>query len=143
MIRKIKFFIGIVCTFCFLSLSAQNSKTVSVNFNKSDFQLTTESDGYTLISPSKVTGFYKEDATKPEFVPYISNGETIYIQNQTFDKDTTFTEYNYVFIGNNVTIDKPQGPVIISNGTTTINKHKEVIITGGFEVQKGAEFNVE
>ena len=47
-----------------------------------------------------------------------------------------------VFIGSAVTTGKPEGDVTILRGSTVISNHGTVNIPSGFEVKKGAQFEI-
>ena len=53
-------------------------------------------------------------------------------------------EYNSkVFIGNDVTASKPQGPVSVENGTLQINYQDKTFIKNNFQVKKGAKLKIQ
>ena len=70
----------------------------------------------------------------------IEYDKNLYIQNEIIGKDYHAVSKN-VTIGEDVTAIKPNGPVIIESGTTTINADN-VIIEDGFEVKIGASLEI-
>jgi len=80
--------------------------------------------------------------TKANYIPYIYSSNC-YIQNETFLGISSITAYN-IWAGTNVTTTKPSGPVIIESGANAIlNADGESILSDGFEVQTGAQFEVK
>ena len=49
---------------------------------------------------------------------------------------------NHTTIGENVTTSKPEGPVVVKRGKMKINNAGNVTIESGFNVEKGAEFEI-
>lgn len=81
--------------------------------------------------------------TKRGFVPkLLTVTNTTYIQNQTFTGTNLLTNVGNLYAGSNVTSTKPQGPVIIQSGTTTIDNPTSVTLSAGFEVKIGAVFQI-
>lgn len=81
--------------------------------------------------------------TKPGCVPkLLSVTNTTCLQNQTFTGTNLLTNVGNLYAGSNVTTLKPQGPVIIQSGTTTIDKPTSVTLKTGFEVKLGAVFQI-
>lgn len=70
------------------------------------------------------------------------DGGIAYIQNQTFTESQTINA-DSVFVGSNVTISKPQGPVSVDNGTLRINYQDKVIIYDSFKVKSGAQLKIQ
>ncbi len=67
----------------------------------------------------------------------------VYIQNQALFFDEYITGKN-ISAGTNVTASKPQGNVVIKNGTCVIfEAENETLLHNGFEVELGAEFEVK
>lgn len=84
-------------------------------------------------------GCYSICVTKQGYVPYVVvSALDQYIQNETLNSDQCIWTNN-VYIGQNVTSSKPQGPVGIVNGKTEIHFKQDAVITGGVEVSVGAE----
>lgn len=85
---------------------------------------------------------YLVTVTKHDFIPYFQNPD-IYIQNESFYSQ----EYMYgnnVYIGSNVTPTKPQGPVIINNGSNVVLEvDNNTEIYGDFEVKLGGSFEIK
>ena len=80
--------------------------------------------------------------TKPGYIPYIADfSDIVYIQNESFERQKTIWA-NDVCIGSDVTTSKPNGPVAVENGATTIHG-KNVIIKNDFEVKTGASFEIK
>ena len=80
--------------------------------------------------------------TKPGYLPktYIIGG-TIYIQNETFYNKTN-VHGNNVFIGRDVTNQKPEGEVVVIKNSTKVKSPGGTTITRDFEVKPGAEFEI-
>ena len=80
--------------------------------------------------------------TKPGYLPktYIIGG-TIYIQNETFHNKTN-VHGNNVFIGRDVTNQKPEGEVVVIKNSTKVKSPGGTTITRDFEVKPGAEFEI-
>ena len=79
--------------------------------------------------------------TKNGYIPYVAKYfNAAHLQNETFDKSQIIVA-DKVFIGRNVTSDKEDGPVTITNGKITIFAN-EVIIKNSFEVSPGAEYEI-
>ena len=66
----------------------------------------------------------------------------VVLQNETVNNDKTIVA-NEVYIGSNVTAEKPQGPVIIESGKVNIRGLNNVTITKDFEVKQGAELIIQ
>ena len=47
-----------------------------------------------------------------------------------------------IFIGNNVTTNRDEGPVVVENGKSIISYTSEVIIENNFEVKQGASLEI-
>lgn len=87
-------------------------------------------------------GSYVVCITKAGYIPFIAvTGDTIYIQDETIKTDYHVVG-KQVFIGNAVTTGKPEGDVTILRGSTVISNHGTVNIPSGFEVKKGAQFEI-
>jgi M6 family metalloprotease-like protein len=85
----------------------------------------------------------------PNLFPIVGNGSIntfsldLYIQNQIFQSSDYLTGKN-IFAGTNVTLEKPQGPVVINNGASVIfDTDGEIFLAEGFEVQLGASFETK
>jgi hypothetical protein len=68
-------------------------------------------------------------------------GETVHLQNESFWGKCNVIAF-HVLIGSNVTNQISVGAVTVENGSTVINSHNDVIITGDFEVKLGAELKI-
>lgn len=84
--------------------------------------------------------------TRPGYIPYVATVEVndgiAYIQNETFSQSQTINARE-VFIGNDVTASKPQGPVSVENGTLQINYQDKTFIKNNFQVKKGAKLKIQ
>ncbi len=79
--------------------------------------------------------------TKTGYVPYIRTYyDTIYVQNETFDGENKVFAKN-IIIGKDVTSTKPEGPVVVSSGTTSFTGNN-IVIRNNFEVTSGASLRV-
>ena len=84
--------------------------------------------------------------TKQDYIPvHIKIFRSKYIQNDTINQDTEYTtNYDYIYIGRNVTENKPQGKVVIISGNSlTLKAKKEIELKNSFEVPLGAEFSID
>ena len=92
---------------------------------------------------SNLTGEYSLCITKSGYIPYIAKcGSTVYIQNESINGDYQVFS-NQTFAGNNVTTNKPYGPVEINSGKTTIEGTNGVTINNNFEVKTGASLEIK
>ena len=80
--------------------------------------------------------------TKTGYVPYIARvGSSVYLQNETIANDLhIFSTTTYA--GHDVTISKPQGPVVIETGKVSIKSQGTVTLKNSFEVKTGAELEI-
>ena len=82
--------------------------------------------------------------TKQGYVPLIHKyfrGDLLFIQNEVLEANNSYLS-KQVQIGNNVTNILETGDVTVRNGKTTIKAKESVFIKNGFEVKKGAEFEI-
>lgn len=80
--------------------------------------------------------------TKYGYIPYVvSVPNTTYIQDATIYTDSTIISGD-IYIGRDVTNEKPQGNVTVESGTLTLNKTGKVFIKNGFKVKSGAQFRI-
>lgn len=87
-------------------------------------------------------GTYNVCITKQGYIPYKAVvGGTVYVQNEDIASDRNIFASD-VFIGKDVTTEKPQGSVTISGGTTKIKSKGNVKITKGFSVERGSRFEI-
>ena len=87
-------------------------------------------------------GTYNVCITKQGYIPYKAVvGGTVYVQNEDIASDRNIFASD-VFIGKDVTTEKPQGSVTISGGTTKITSKGNVKITKGFSVERGSRFEI-
>ena len=68
--------------------------------------------------------------------------QDVYIQNETISADRYIAGRN-IFVGNNVTTNKPSGNVLINNGSNVIFDCKGIVLDAGFECASGASFEVK
>lgn len=89
-----------------------------------------------------VTKPYIFTITKHNYIPYLSTTD-IFLQNEILSSESYIKGYN-IKAGNNVTTTKPVGPVLIKNTANVIlDADKEILLDKGFEVEKGAYFEVK
>ena len=127
-----------------IQCSTYNNCKISV-MNKNDM-----GDSYYRVRDSvNVATFYNipEEClvciTKTGYIPYVFTFcKTKYIQNESLEGNQNI-HAEEVFIGRNVTALKPEGPVSIENGKTTIKASQGVTIKNDFEVKSGAEFEIK
>ncbi|MBR6047852.1 MAG: hypothetical protein IKP44_07175 [Bacteroidaceae bacterium] len=99
----------------------------------------TEDDTNQFIIP---LGTYNVCITKQGYIPYKAVvGGTVYVQNEDIASDRNIFASD-VFIGKDVTTEKPQGSVTISGGTTKVKSKGNVKITKGFSVERGSRFEI-
>ena len=80
--------------------------------------------------------------TKHNYIPYISD-PNLYIQNESINTDR-YIYGNNIYAGEIVTTAKPRGPAKILNGSNvTLQASVEVNLEGGFEIEKGAGFEIK
>ncbi|MBQ6062053.1 MAG: hypothetical protein IJK87_00295 [Prevotella sp.] len=82
--------------------------------------------------------------TKQGYVPLIHKyirGDLLYIQNEVIEANNSYIS-KQVQIGNNVTNILETGDVTVRNGKSTIKAKESVFIKNGFEVKRGAEFEI-
>lgn len=90
------------------------------------------------------SGRYHVCVTKQGYVPYVTDinmDNFVYIQNENFDTDVDI-QGSFISVGSDVTTQKPQGPVTISDGKTILRCKDNVTITKDFEVVLGAELEI-
>ncbi|MEA1898957.1 MAG: hypothetical protein U9N53_14965, partial [Bacteroidota bacterium] len=86
---------------------------------------------------------YLVTITKHDYIPYLKDPDNIYIQNESIYSDR-YIYGKYFYAGENVTPSKPQGSVIIKNGSSVVfEATNDVNLEGGFEVELGGEFEVK
>lgn len=88
---------------------------------------------------TRLNGVFDVCITKPNYIPYITACEDIYLQNTTLTGTNNY-ETSSAMIGSNVTNKVAQGPVVINTGSTLIKASHGAVITKDFEVKSGAEF---
>jgi len=85
---------------------------------------------------------YYVTITKHNYIPYIYP-TTIYIQNKTITNDSYISAEN-IYVGDEVTISEPYGPVLITNGIkVTLDAEQNVYIEGGVEVELGGSLEIK
>jgi hypothetical protein len=86
---------------------------------------------------------YYVTITKVNYLPYLKNPTTVYIQDQTLS-GITYLSCQTVSAGFNVTNTMPTGNVLIQNGANvTFDVTGNVLLDKGFEVQAGASFEIK
>lgn len=104
------------------------------------FEVTTDVSYVSIPLPVNT---YNICITKPGYSPYLMTfSNDSYIQDETFDGMTRIVSNN-VNIGRNVTTLKPEGPVVINSGETSVSTSNNVTIKNDFEVKLGATFFVK
>ena len=80
--------------------------------------------------------------TKPGYVPIVlyvfHNG---YLQNEILTENSICIS-NHVMVGSDVTILKPEGPVVVEKGKTSLIGPQSVTINNNFKIEKGAELYI-
>jgi len=76
----------------------------------------------------------------PNKIPYIQDGDTVCIQNETIAESTTY-QANVIKVGRNVTSLKPVGDVYITNGQTTLIGNS-IELNAGTTVSQGASLEI-
>lgn len=106
-------------------------------------------DFFNVVPDTSSTSFYLPTNTYnicitcPGYIPYIETfSNEAYIQNEVFDGDATIISDD-IHIGKNITPLKPEGPVTIERGHTTIEHTTGVTIHDSFEVKTGATLLIE
>lgn len=95
------------------------------------------------ISFNNMNEEYNLCLTKAGYLPTIVTlGDTVHLQNEEIIGKYDIIA-NHVVIGENVTDETLSGSIIIERGKTNITSHNDVMITDGFEVKLGAEFEIE
>ena len=80
--------------------------------------------------------------TRHNYIPYIVQvGDDIYIQNENIQGGRTY-KGNNIYVGKNVTTEKPQGEVIFRSGSSTTFNGRTVILDKGTTVEIGSTLNV-
>lgn len=89
-----------------------------------------------------LTGMFNVSITKPGYIPYISiGGDVSYLQDLTLTGSQDIKAHN-LSIGSSVTNLTSDGPVVIQSGETSILNKGTVTISGEFEVDPGAVFEI-
>ena len=105
-----------------------------------EVRMITDASHYTFAG---VTESYFVTITKHDYIPFIYESNDVYIQNETITGNHYVSGAN-IYAGKAVTGSKPQGDVILQPGSNvTFDADDDVILERGFEVKKGAIFNVE
>ena len=80
--------------------------------------------------------------TRHNYIPYLIDiGRDIYIQNEAIQGGRVY-KGNNIYVGKNVTSDKPEGEVVFKSGSNTTMKAGTVILDRGTTVDIGATLNV-
>ena len=78
--------------------------------------------------------------SRPNYIPYIQNSDTCFLQNVNITNNHTYGGYGIFYIGSDVSPLSPYGSVTIENGgDVTINIGDTVIIKNDFEVKIGGQ----
>lgn len=146
-------FTSVPQTFTNVTISFTNG-TLNVNSGVSDCKICVSSandmgDSYfdvrngTSASYSNLTDEYYICITKKGYIPYFAKcGNTVYMQDESINSDYAVFS-NQTIAGNNVTATKPNGPVEIKKGKTTIKGTNGVTISNSFEVKTGASLEIK
>lgn len=98
-------------------------------------------DGVNTYTFEDVPKNYSIVISKHNYVPYVYES-SLYIQNEEISANRSYNAKD-VFIGRNVTTDKPEGNVIIeADAQVIINTQGTTIIKNGFKVENGATFEI-
>jgi len=119
------------CTICVMSALDNGISYYNVQTNVLSYTFT------------NVPQTYLVTITKHDYIPYMKDPDNIYIQNETINTDRYIYGVNF-FVGENVTNQIPQGPVVIMNSSNVVfDASNDVNLEGGFEVQSGSSFEVK
>jgi hypothetical protein len=100
--------------------------------------------GNTPITFSGIVKPYYVTITRKNYIPYIQNPTTVFIQNQSFNNITTYLKCETISAGNNVTSTIQQGPVSIGSGSNIVfDASATILLDKGFQVQSGAYFQAK
>ena len=121
---------------------------IETNINDCKICVTSREDygqSYFAVSDSVDSDYFTKPSepfriciTKQGYIPYIITvADNLYIQNETIDYPESIMATK-VYVGTDVTGDKPQGPVIIKGTTVNINVSNKLSINNGFKLEKGA-----
>lgn len=146
-------FTSVPQTFTNVTISFTNG-TLNVNSGVSDCKICVSSandmgDSYfdvrngTSASYSNLTDENYICITKKGYIPYFAKcGNTVYMQDESINRDYAVFS-NQIIAGSNVTTTKPNGPVEINKGKTTIKGTNGVTINNSFEVKAGASLEIK
>ena len=97
-------------------------------------------NGYAIYTESDSIEFV---LMKQNYIPlHVKIFRTRYIQNETIQNNTMYTSnYDYIYVGRNVTSELSEGPVsVVSGKKLELKAKKGVMIKNSFEVSSGSEF---
>lgn len=120
------------CKICVMSIQDNGASHYEVYDNVSSVSLVTPAVDCSIC------------ITKPGYVPYITNYfDTIYVQNEAISGLRNILA-RHVFVGSDVTTDKPQGAVNIVSGQTKIigndiNIENDFVVTQGATLYMGSQ----
>lgn len=98
--------------------------------------------GVSSYTFTNVPSQYVVTVTKHDYIPYIENPETTYIQNVSIS-NMTVVEGTYIEAGSNVTESISSGPVSIQSGSYILLKPEEsVTLEGDFTVSSGGNIEI-
>lgn len=96
----------------------------------------------TMATFSNIENGYCICITKAGYIPFVAFcRNTEYLQNEAITGDLNIVAGN-VYAGSDVTITKPQGPVLIQSGNVEIYGTNGVTIKNDFEVMEGATLKI-
>lgn len=82
--------------------------------------------------------------THPDYIPYLAYyGNTVYLQNEVLEGDNHILAIDKTVIGSQQNPSATVGPVVVRNGSTTVNLSSGVTINDSFEVELGAVFEIK
>lgn len=115
---RIAFFL--FACWCSLSAVGQNTKTITFNFNESDFELYNDNHNNIIINSTNHLATYSEDTTAPG-LPYIS--KNILIKSTQTYKDLSFSIGEKIKVKSNVVV-APNPEVCFTNINITEQERK-------------------
>lgn len=117
-----------------------------IDMGKSCYEVADSVSSHTF-SITQASKPYSISITKHNYKPYLYpqdiNLKDVYIQNQIFSSDSIVTGRN-IFVGDHVTDNQMQGPVIIKSGTNVkFRAEQNVLLNSGFKTEVGSSFEIE
>ena len=111
-----------------------------INSELVQFVVTDQNSATFTTIPEK----YTIVVSKPNFIPYIYNDETCFIQDEIITSNENYSGCSTFSIGSNISPFLPYGEVKVENGAKlTIQNNGSVIIKNDFEVKQGGELIIQ